>query len=76
MIIKQIHKTNEDYEFYLKKYIELHHSRAVKAIHKSGGVSNAVDFFAHYAKLAQPSIKVGWPTSLLGIKLTTFIGLF
>ena len=44
MIIIQIHKTNEDYEFYLKKFIELHHSRAVKAIHESGGVSNAVDF--------------------------------
>ena len=44
MIIRQTHKTNEEYEFYLKKGIELHHLRAGKAIHESRGVSNAVDF--------------------------------
>jgi LysR family transcriptional regulator for metE and metH len=41
--VNQIHKIKEGYEFRMKMHIEFRHLRTVKAIHESGGVSNAAD---------------------------------
>jgi LysR family transcriptional regulator for metE and metH len=41
--VRQIHKIKEGYEFHMKMHIEFRHLRTVKAIHESGGVSNAAD---------------------------------
>ena len=43
MIVKQIHKIKEGYEFHMKMHIEFRHLRTIRAIHDAGGVARAAD---------------------------------